>query len=415
MRAYEFEGIDIAVEDSEDEIVVRAQAGGRQLGYAYLVKDGRELLPQELEVDPRYQGQGIARVLYDFLKSQGYTIRRSGQQTDAGRGFWQKHRPSQNVWEADAKTATAKQVLNYINKTHHEPFRPGEKMYAAVLAHPQWQLQRVPLLNLNIPDQEYDDVDYDENPPESDPYNRVMTVDPGHAGEVSQHIVDRYPIVIDADRYIIDGNHRAWAAKYLLNKQYINAWAPVQQVQEVNYPDELTVSDQIQNYFYKRGYELAGEGRDQMAFESPRGTIVKVLGIGEDEREQVVKSYVKFFEQNQQNPFYPRIYNSGNFTVDGETYFVYEMERVNYVANEEATLDYIENLMSAVDRGQGAEFVQRNPVPDEIGQKQLAGLLNATEQMIRSLGGQAPLDLNAVENLGRRNNGHLVIVDPYSL
>ena len=415
MRAYEFEGIDIAVEDSEDEIVVRAQAGGRQLGYAYLVKDGRELLPQELEVDPRYQGQGIARVLYDFLKSQGYTIRRSGQQTDAGRGFWQKHRPSQNVWEADAKTATAKQVLNYINKTHHEPFRPGEKMYAAVLAHPQWQLQRVPLLNLNIPDQEYDDVDYDENPPESDPYNRVMTVDPGHAGEVSQHIVDRYPIVIDADRYIIDGNHRAWAAKYLLNRQYINAWAPVQQVQEVNYPDELTVSDQIQNYFYKRGYELAGEGRDQMAFESPRGTIVKVLGIGEDEREQVVKSYVKFFEQNQQNPFYPRIYNSGNFTVDGETYFVYEMERVNYVANEEATLDYIENLMSAVDRGQGAEFVQRNPVPDEIGQKQLAGLLNATEQMIRSLGGQAPLDLNAVENLGRRNNGHLVIVDPYSL
>lgn len=126
----------------------------------------------------------------------------------------------------EAKQATAKQVLSYINKTHHEPFRPGEDMYAAVMAHPRWELQRVPLLNLYIPDQEYDDVDYYDNPPESDPYNRVMTVDPGHAGEISLNLVDRYPIVIDSNRYIIDGNHRAWAAKYLLNRDYIQAWVP---------------------------------------------------------------------------------------------------------------------------------------------------------------------------------------------
>ena len=186
-------------------------------------------------------------------------------------------------------------------------------------------------------------------------------------------------------------------------------------IKEVNYPDELTVSDQIQQYFFKRGYELAGEGRDQMAFESPRGTIVKVLGTGDAEREQVVLDYVKFFEQNQRNPFYPRIYNSGNFTVAGETYFVYEMERVNYVANEEVTLDYIEKLMSAVDREQGEQFLQKNPVPAEMSEAEIFGLIQATEDMIQILGGQAPLDLSAVENLGRRNNGHLVIVDPYSL
>ena len=186
-------------------------------------------------------------------------------------------------------------------------------------------------------------------------------------------------------------------------------------VKEVNYPDELSISDQIQQYFFKRGYDLAGEGRDQMAFESPRGTILKVLGIGEDEREEVVKRYVRFFEQNQSNPFYPRIYNSGNFTVDGETYFVYEMERVNYVANEEVTLDYIEKLMSAVDREQGEQFLQLNPVPAEMSEAEIFGLIQATEDMIQVLGGQAPLDLTAVENLGRRDNGHLVIVDPYSL
>ena len=36
-------------------------------------------------------------------------------------------------------------------------------------------------------------------------------------------------------------------------------------LKEVNYPDELSISDQIQQYFFKRGYDLAGEGRDQLA------------------------------------------------------------------------------------------------------------------------------------------------------
>ncbi len=341
MRAREFvrdfEGIDISFEiqkddeyvdddDADNQIVyVTASRGGKELGHVLFTMsyDGQGLIlnPQDLEVDERFQGQGIAAAMYDYVKSRGYRIRRSGQQTDAGAAFWQKNRPGQNVWEtqtklpraieefldslnpddcgvedigpyrihfegftsdcksssdyrrnpeavyqqvyadfvrreggqrplvqdmvgderfpilysifrrrktvAENKTATAQQVLDYINQTHHEPFQPGEKMYQAVLAHPRWQLQRVPLLNLYIPDQEYDDVDYDDAEPEADPYGRVMTVEPGHAGEISQHLIDKNPIVIDADRYIIDGNHRAWAAKYLLNRQYINAWVPV--------------------------------------------------------------------------------------------------------------------------------------------------------------------------------------------
>jgi hypothetical protein len=124
--------------------------------------------------------------------------------------------------EFETKTATARQVLDYINQTHHQPLTP--KLAQAVLAHPQWALKKVPLLNLNIPDEEYDD---EEQEPETDPYGRVMAVDAGHAGEVSQDIVDQQPIVIDANRYIIDGNHRAWAAMNLLNRDYIQAWVPV--------------------------------------------------------------------------------------------------------------------------------------------------------------------------------------------
>jgi GNAT superfamily N-acetyltransferase len=63
------------------------------------VEEGEYLMPQDLEVDERYQGQGIAAAMYDYVKSKGYKIRRSGQQTDAGAGFWGKHRPEQNVWE----------------------------------------------------------------------------------------------------------------------------------------------------------------------------------------------------------------------------------------------------------------------------------------------------------------------------
>jgi hypothetical protein len=119
------------------------------------------------------------------------------------------------------KQATAREVLSYINQTHHEPMTA--KLATAVRAHPQWELQQIPLQNLNIPDQEYDDT---EQEPESDPYGRVMAVDPDHAGEVSQHIIDKRPIVIDANSYIIDGNHRAWAAMNLLIRDYIQAWVP---------------------------------------------------------------------------------------------------------------------------------------------------------------------------------------------
>jgi GNAT superfamily N-acetyltransferase len=101
-----YDGIEISMEKEDDEIMVKAMmSGGRELGHVLFVIDGEYLAPQDLEVDERYQGQGIAATMYDYVKSKGYKIRRSGQQTDAGAGFWDKHRPEQNVWEnfADGK------------------------------------------------------------------------------------------------------------------------------------------------------------------------------------------------------------------------------------------------------------------------------------------------------------------------
>ena len=133
---------------------------------------------------------------------------------------------------AENKQATAKQVLGYVNKIHHEPLTA--KLSKAVLVHPRWELTQIPLSQLRIPEEEYDDEDQE---PETDPYGRIMAVDAEHAGEVSAHMVDKTPIVIDANGYIIDGNHRAWAAAELLNRDSIQAWVPVKQSMTENFAD----------------------------------------------------------------------------------------------------------------------------------------------------------------------------------
>jgi hypothetical protein len=187
---------------------------------------------------------------------------------------------------------------------------------------------------------------------------------------------------------------------------------------EINYDDELSVSERIEKYFYQRGYQHLGEGRDQIAFLSPRNTVVKVLGIGDHEREAIVRRYVAYFEKNQHNPYYPKIYNSGEFTLEDETYFVYEQEYLQYVANEEAVLEYIEDLMNSLPRGEQAlyAFQKNRPMPKELDPGEVDGLIVATQDLEDHLGGSAPLDLSQIENIRRReSDGHLVIMDPYSL
>jgi GNAT superfamily N-acetyltransferase len=103
----DYAGMQIRLSKDSDGVAVRALAGGRELGMAefFFDEEGR-LDPQTVWVDERYHGQGIAAAMYDYLKDKGYTIVRSWDQTDAGRGFWDKHRGAEStVWEnfADGK------------------------------------------------------------------------------------------------------------------------------------------------------------------------------------------------------------------------------------------------------------------------------------------------------------------------
>lgn len=72
------------------------------IAYVKFVKEDKELYPQDLWVHDDFRNRGIAKSMYDFLKSQGYIINRSHDQTKAGAGFWDKHRgEDEYVWEEE--------------------------------------------------------------------------------------------------------------------------------------------------------------------------------------------------------------------------------------------------------------------------------------------------------------------------
>jgi GNAT superfamily N-acetyltransferase len=99
----DFEGMTIEMIKNGHVLVINAidDWGNNILGsVAFNIGDDNDLDPQDLKVDERYQGQGIARIMYDYAKSKGYEIHRSYDQTDAGAGFWNKHRGEDvRVWE----------------------------------------------------------------------------------------------------------------------------------------------------------------------------------------------------------------------------------------------------------------------------------------------------------------------------
>jgi hypothetical protein len=89
------------ISSKRPQILVRAlDDWDRELGRVlFNIGDDNELDPQDLEVSEKNRSQGVAKKMYDFVKSKGYSIHRSSDQTDAGAGFWNKHRGEETIWE----------------------------------------------------------------------------------------------------------------------------------------------------------------------------------------------------------------------------------------------------------------------------------------------------------------------------
>ena len=86
-------------DDTGSFATVTARAQGRVLGSVKFFMDGDTLEADMVEVDERYRGQGIAAAMYDYAKSQGYTVEKSDALTPDGEHFWNKNRGEEAVWE----------------------------------------------------------------------------------------------------------------------------------------------------------------------------------------------------------------------------------------------------------------------------------------------------------------------------
>lgn len=262
----DFEGIKISFHRStkRPQILVRAldDWGTNELGHVlFNIGDNNELDPQDLEVNERFQGQGIAKTMYDFVKSKGYKIQRSWDQTDAGAGFWNKHRGEDvRVWE----DLTTGRNLN-----------PDTEKY--VKSH-KWKLITVNPMHLDV-----DSFD--------DPYNRVIDIDVDHPVNFKD------PIILDANGVIIDGFHRAYQAQRA-GLETIPAYVPVQkQVSEAfnqPYPitwehgeeshDALVTLPDGTNLSIMFNLEYGDYGADEWQVEFWRNNSLEVTGEGDAQR-----------------------------------------------------------------------------------------------------------------------------------
>lgn len=81
---------------------VSAIVDGKQVGYVIFDRVGKTLIAENLAVDREYRRQGIATKMYDYVKSLGFTVKRSDIQLSRGKLFWGKSRGEDvNVWEQE--------------------------------------------------------------------------------------------------------------------------------------------------------------------------------------------------------------------------------------------------------------------------------------------------------------------------
>jgi hypothetical protein len=133
----DFEGLKfrIVVDADSGQLFVNAldAIGNNELGHVtFDLGDGKDLDPQDLFVKDKFRGQGIARIMYDFVKSKGYKIQRSWDQTDAGAGFWNKHKgedvrvwEQQNVDEAESGTPNAREIARKLRDAGYKQLGSG--------------------------------------------------------------------------------------------------------------------------------------------------------------------------------------------------------------------------------------------------------------------------------------------------
>ena len=182
---------------------------------------------------------------------------------------------------------------------------------------------------------------------------------------------------------------------------------------EINSPGELAIDPDLIQRFTDRGWEIMGEGRDQMVFMKPgTNTVLKIVGQGSLPRQAEIRRYVNFFRAFQRNPHFPRVGPDRELTWKGRKYYAYTQERLRPLPGDEAVMDYLESAMGDLGHGEEPDLAR---IPPGLSVEDIEGLIAAVDHMFESgLGGRYGFDLSNLANIMQRDNGQLVIVDPFS-
>lgn len=205
----EYNGIRLDVFLDGANIGISAMRGGDQMGYVVFDRDGNDLTPADLAVEDEYKGRGVAKTMYDYVKSLGFKIRASSDQTRAGKAFWKKNRGEERIWEDSASVG---QTIS-LNQLYdgNLPDR-NERIWDVVGTHEmnnQLTISTVPAYKLRIilmsqyrveHLDEIVDMMEDEQKETLEFYMNDPTLS------------DKIIVLSGSD--IIDGNHRALAAAY---------------------------------------------------------------------------------------------------------------------------------------------------------------------------------------------------------
>lgn len=192
-------------------------------------------------------------------------------------------------------------------------------------------------------------------------------------------------------------------------------------ITEVNAPGELSIDEDLVKKFTDRGYQMDGEGSDQLVLSRPGSRMVlKIVGAGSEPRKNIIRRYVNFFRQHQRNPHFPRVGPDKELRWEGQRYYMYSQERLHdFEGGDDGEIrDYLEQLLalSWVRHTLKDQPPDLGELPQGLSEDQVKGLLAAVTLLYQSgIAGQYGYDLgNSYNIMQRASDNTLVIVDPFS-
>jgi len=184
-------------------------------------------------VRPDMRHQGIATVMYDYAQELGNDLKPSGYQTRAGKQFW-RARKQQPQAVAESQMVSVDSMINYIRKHHDNNLHSDYTNY----------------ITNNFTGFELRDI----------PVNTIKTdlpkLDPAKVEQYKKMDFSKAPPIVVGDGNILDGYHRANAAKSL-GIPTIRAYVGVKKVNEI--------SDELRRSYLDRAGRHVDRRMDHMA------------------------------------------------------------------------------------------------------------------------------------------------------